>query len=170
MKLPEKTAFMKNPSFLYRPKMSFFWKPIPNLVVWQFFRIFGQVLFDCEWLGSYRHFFQYPPFSLEIVPISQISSKSNNPNTHFGEFFKLYTNQITKKLCFQLNPTLSHRLGWGTKTQIFFFPRHPDVIFYSLIFCNVFSFWNKINLGRHFFRNYFRLTCKTGILAYLRIY
>ena len=101
MKLSEKIAYPKKSILLNRLLMLFFWKPISNLVIWQIFRIFGHSFTDWQGLeervwGSYRHFFQYSPFSLKTVSISQILTKSYNPNTHFKAFFMLYTNQITK--------------------------------------------------------------------------
>jgi len=117
----------------------FFWKPISKLVTWQIFRKFGHFLTDIHGLeiwvwNSYRHFFKYWPFSVKVVPISLILTKSNNPNTHFGAFFMLYTNQITKirKYFFWPNPTLTK---WpigrvvGLKLKHFFSPSLRGYIF-----------------------------------------
>ena len=144
--LSEKIAYTKKSTFSYRLLMLIFWKPISNLVIWQIFRIFGHSLTEShgleesEW-GLFRHFFQYSPISLIVVPFSQFSSKSNDSYSHFRAFFMLYTNQITQleKTFFwsiQAKSELGLLGGFGPKSKIiYFFPSDTEI--FSLLHFHV---------------------------------
>ena len=126
----EKTSCSKKSTFSDRLEMIFFWKPISKLVIWQIFRKFGHSLTDWHRLkdsvwSSYRHFFKYWPFPVKVVPFSLILTKSYNSNTHFGAFFMLYLNQITKlkKYFFwpyQTIPWMTHERGRRANSKYFF--------------------------------------------------
>jgi hypothetical protein len=71
----------------------------------------------------------------KTVPISQFLTKSNNSNTHFGEFFTVYTNQIKiKKIFFdQTRPDLSDpKLGLEDQNSNIFISRHPGAIDFKI--------------------------------------
>ncbi len=136
MQVREKTTCSKKSTFSDRLLMSFFWKPISKLVIWQIFRIFGHSLTDWHRVKdsvkiSFWHFSKSGSFFLKTVPISQILSKSTNSNTHFREFLMLFQIQITKliKRVFWLIPIITcvdHGRVYRAKNRIFLIFRHAS--------------------------------------------
>ncbi len=138
MQVREKTTCSKKSTFSDRLLISFFWKPISKLVIWQIFRIFGHSLTDWHRVKdsvkiSFLHLFQYWLFSLKIGPISQFLAKSYDPNTHFRAFFMLFKIQIRKfiKRVFWLIPIITcvdNGRIYRAKSKIFLIFRHASLL------------------------------------------